>query len=176
MDTQQFWDLIEEARRPAPDDAGAVVRHATALLAGRPRQDVIAAQQILWDLMAHSYRGDLWGAAYLINGGCSDDGFDYFRGWLVTQGRAAFERAVAAPDSLAGLPAVRAAAGNGEELDCEDALGIAWDAHLAATGEQMSGDCYTIAYPEIVFTWDFDDAGETARRLPHLAALYDGER
>jgi hypothetical protein len=30
---------------------------------------------------------DQWGAAYLANGGCSDDGFDYFRGWLIGQGR-----------------------------------------------------------------------------------------
>ena len=37
----------------------------------------------------------LWDAAYLINGGCSDDGFDYFRGWLVDQGRETFERCLA---------------------------------------------------------------------------------
>ena len=37
--------------------------------------------------MDDSYRWDLWGAAYLANGGCSDDGFDYFRGWLIGQGR-----------------------------------------------------------------------------------------
>ncbi|MFL6076856.1 MAG: DUF4240 domain-containing protein [Mycobacteriales bacterium] len=37
--------------------------------------------------MAESYQGDLWGAAYLINGGASDDGFDYFRGWLIARTR-----------------------------------------------------------------------------------------
>ncbi|WP_431681456.1 DUF4240 domain-containing protein [Kitasatospora sp. KL5] len=172
MDKQQFWDLIEEARRPAPEDAEAVVERATALLAARPRQDIIAAQQILWDLMADSYRGGLWGAAYVINGGCSDDGFDYFRGWLITCGQQAFEQAVAAPDTLAGLRSVREAAERDEDLECESTLGLAWDAHLAATGEQMSGDCYSIRYPEIVFEWDFDDDEATERRLPRLAALY----
>ncbi|PBC76886.1 uncharacterized protein DUF4240 [Streptomyces sp. TLI_235] len=172
MDKQQFWDVIEEARRPGPDDAEAVVERASALLAARPRQEIIAAQQLLWDLMAESYRGDLWGAAYLINGGCSDDGFDYFRGWLITRGREVFERAVASPDSLAELPVVRAAAAEYEEMECEGTLGLAWDAHLAATGEQLSGDCYTIAYPEIVFGWDFEDAQATARELPLLSALY----
>ncbi|MCU7822026.1 DUF4240 domain-containing protein [Kitasatospora sp. DSM 101779] len=172
MDKQQFWDLIEAARRPDPDDAEAVVGRATALLAARARQEILAAQQLLWDLMAESYRGDLWGAAYLINGGCSDDGFDYFRGWLIVQGREVFERAVAGPDSLAELPSVREAAAKHEDLECEHTLGLAWDAHLAATGEQMSGDCYTIAYPEIAFGWDFDDEEETVRRLPRLAALY----
>ncbi|MFF5497583.1 DUF4240 domain-containing protein [Streptomyces aquilus] len=43
-----------------------------------------------------------------MNGGCSDDGFDYFRGWPIAQGREDFERATADPDALAELPAVRA--------------------------------------------------------------------
>ena len=68
-------------------------------------------------MLAASYREDLWGAAYLINGGASDDGFEYFRGWLMTQGRAVFARAVADPDSLAELPAVPAAALTGEEFE-----------------------------------------------------------
>ena len=28
--------------------------------------------------MADSYRSSLWAAAYVINAGCSDDGFGYF--------------------------------------------------------------------------------------------------
>lgn len=43
-------------------------------------------------------------AASLILGGCSDDGFEYFRGRLIAQGREVFERSVADPDSLADLP------------------------------------------------------------------------
>ncbi|MER7341367.1 DUF4240 domain-containing protein [Streptomyces sp. NPDC000075] len=37
------------------------------------------------------------GTAHGANGGCSDDGFDYFCGWLITQGPEAFERVVADP-------------------------------------------------------------------------------
>jgi hypothetical protein len=36
----------------------------------------------------------MWVAAYLMNGGCSDDGFDYFRGWLIAQGRTTLEQVV----------------------------------------------------------------------------------
>jgi hypothetical protein len=43
-------------------------------------------------LLAASYRTVLWAAACLINGGYSDDGFEYFRGWLIVQGRDVFER------------------------------------------------------------------------------------
>jgi hypothetical protein len=48
-----------------------------------------------------AYTCDLWGAADVIHGGCSDDGFEYFRCWLVSRGRRVYEAALADPDSLA---------------------------------------------------------------------------
>ncbi|GAA3655576.1 hypothetical protein GCM10022224_018410 [Nonomuraea antimicrobica] len=176
MDIAQFWMLIERARDQVPDadDDQAVASTATALLSARPAAEIVAAQQAFWDVMAASYRAPLWGAAYLINGGCSDDGFDYFRGWLVTQGREVFERVVADPDTLAELPVVRAAAAEGGDLDCEEMLGIAWRAHLQATGEQLPPASFTIRYPALDPAWSFDfgDGTEVARRLPRLGALY----
>ena len=41
--------------------------------------------------------------AFIVNGGASDDGFDYFRGWLIAQGREVFEGTLAKPDSLADV-------------------------------------------------------------------------
>ncbi|OSP39974.1 hypothetical protein B7767_28795 [Streptomyces sp. 13-12-16] len=116
----------------------------------------------------------LWAAAYVINGGCSDDGFDYFRGWLIAQGRETFERVVADPDALAELPVVRAAAAGGFDLECEETLGIVWNAHIVATGGQLPDDAFTIRYPEPDPAWNFDfgDHGEMTRRLPRLAALH----
>lgn len=173
VDPNTFWTLIADARARATD-ADAVAAEAAALLAARPPGEIVAAQQILWDLLTHSYRNPLWAAAYLINGGCSDDGFDYFRGWLLTQGRSVFESVLADPDSLAALPAVVAAAESGVELECEAALNIAWDAHLRATGRKLPEDAFTIVYPELDPDWDFDfdDGAELAARLPRLAALF----
>ncbi|MEU4085376.1 DUF4240 domain-containing protein [Streptomyces aureus] len=176
MNKQQFWQLIEAARNQAinPDDSEAVAREATSLLASRPAEEIVAAQQLLWDLMAESYKDPLWAAAYLINGGCSDDGFDYFRGWLIAQGREVFERVVADPDALAGLLIVQTSAAAGVDLEGERTLCIAWDAHVTATGEELPHDAFTIRYPDPDPAWafDFGDAGEMARRLPGLAALY----
>ncbi|MFD7027199.1 DUF4240 domain-containing protein [Streptomyces sp. NPDC059917] len=179
MDEERFWQLIEEARTRAGADArtGAdpaaqdIAGQASALLARLPPADIARAQQVLWDLLAQSYRSPLWAAAYLINGGCSDDGFDYFRGWLITRGRAAFERALADPDSLAGLPAVAAAVAEG--LECEDTLDIVWQAYRAATGTELPDGSLTISYPDLDPEWDFDfdDEEEITRRLPALAVL-----
>ncbi|CAM5516845.1 hypothetical protein SAVIM338S_03874 [Streptomyces avidinii] len=178
MDKKTFWQLIETARAQVGADAGAdgdeVAERAAELLARYPAPEVAAAQQVLWDLLAESYRAPLWAAAYLINGGCSDDGFDYFRGWLLTQGEAAFTAALADPDSLAGHPPVRAAAAGGESLEGEDALSIAWTAYESATGRELPSDSFTISYPPLDPSWDFDfdDTAEISARLPRLSALF----
>ncbi|MEV6675818.1 DUF4240 domain-containing protein [Streptomyces erythrochromogenes] len=171
MDKQTFWQLIETAR----EDEDVVARRAAELLAARPQEEIAAAQQVLWDLLAESYRSPLWAAAYMINGGCSDDGFDYFRGWLLTQGRAVFDAALADPDSLAEHPAVREAAAEGLELWDEEALSIAWSAYESATGHELPADSFTISYPPLDPSWDFDfdDAAELSSRLPRLSALFD---
>jgi hypothetical protein len=172
VDMQDFWAVIEDARAGAPGGADVVAARAAGLLAALPAEQIVAAAQLLWDLMADSYRGDLWAAAYLINGGASDDGFEYFRGWLIAQGREAFDSAVADPDSLAALPVVQAAAAQGEELECEPVLGIAWDACLTATGERLPAGSFTISYPPVSFGWDFDDEAAMRARLPRLARLF----
>ncbi len=172
MERQEFWKLIEDARTRAAGDAYAVAGHAVEILAALSGARIVAAAQPFWDLMADSYRGDLWAAAYLINGGASDDGFEYFRGWLIAQGRDAFERAVADPDTLADLPDVRATAAGQEELECEEVLAIAWNAHLRATGEQLPPGSFTIRYPPVDFGWGFDDPAQMRAHLPRLAHLY----
>jgi hypothetical protein len=176
MNKQRFWQLIAAARNQAfdPNAIDTIASEATTLLAAHPADEIVAAQQVVWDLMADSYTNPLWAAAYLINGGCSDDGFDYFRGWLIAQGPETFERIVGDPDALADLPIVQTTAADGLDLDGEDVLSIAWNAHIAATGEQLPADAFTIRYPELDSAWnfDFDDRDEMARRLPRLAALY----
>ncbi|MER6241363.1 DUF4240 domain-containing protein [Streptomyces clavifer] len=176
MDKQQFWQLIEAARDQAanPDDGEVVAREATLLLASRPVEEIVAAEQVLWGLVADSRTNPLWAAAYIANGGCSDDGFDYFRGWLIAQGREVYECVVADPDALAELSVVQTAAADGVELEGEDMLGIAWNAHVSATGDQPPANPATIPYRGLDPTWnfDFDDHDEMTRRLPRLSALY----
>jgi hypothetical protein len=77
MDADRFWKVIENARSQVrdPADGEVVAAQAAALLSAYPREQIVAAQQALSDLMADSYRNLLWAAAYLITGGCSDNGF-----------------------------------------------------------------------------------------------------
>jgi len=102
MTEARFWSIIAEVAPYAADREKqiATLRASLEKLALREIEgfELIFAQQ-----MHASYSWDLWGAAYIIQGGASDDGFEYFRRWLISRGREVFERAKADPDSLAGL-------------------------------------------------------------------------
>ncbi|WP_043515865.1 MULTISPECIES: DUF4240 domain-containing protein [unclassified Actinoplanes] len=174
MDTDDVWQLVEQARRERDGSlqADEVAQRMVELLAEREPAEIASFAQPLWDLLAESYRVELWAAAYVVNGGASDDGFDYFRGWLITQGRTVFQQAVADPDTLADNPIVIQSAAAGECLEDGDVLNVASNAYLAATGHELPHDAFTIRYPELDFTWDFDDEAEMRQRLPRLTDLH----
>jgi hypothetical protein len=66
--------------------------------------DDVAASEVAFDeQMKRSYSWDLWGAADVVHDGASDDAFEYFRCWLISKGRAIFEKVIAEPDSLADI-------------------------------------------------------------------------
>ncbi|GAA3212731.1 DUF4240 domain-containing protein [Dactylosporangium siamense] len=178
MEIGDVWRVVEQARAGLPPTAPAeeVAAAMVKLLSTWEPADIVAFEQPLWDLLMVSYRADLWAAAYVINCGASDDGFDYFRGWLVAQGRDTFELALADPESLAGHPAVIAAVADENGLECEDVLAVASYAYEQVTGTDELPDAgFVIEYPGLDPDWDFDfdDAAEMRRRLPRLAALYE---
>ena len=111
---------------------------------------------------------DMWGAAYLINGGCSDDGFVYFRAWLIAQGRATYSAAVADPDTLAG-----AAEPGRDDHEFELFYALPREVYEELAGEEMPN--IEVEWPAEPGgkRWDFDDDAEVARRLPRLAAAKD---
>jgi hypothetical protein len=127
MTLPEFWDLIDASRRGAADNPDLQMEQLRSLLAKLPAQEVLAFGALLYRLHAESYRGDLWGAAFLINGGCSDDGFDYFRAWLIAQGRSVYEAALANPDSLASVALP-------DHMELEELLGVPADVHERLTG------------------------------------------
>lgn len=99
MDESKFWELIERSR----DKKGDPEKHAEALanlLAKLPATEIADFHDLLLRKVWDAYRWDLWAMAYIINAGCSDDGFLYFRGWIVSQGRDVYENALHNPESL----------------------------------------------------------------------------
>lgn len=188
MDTKEFWHLINTARFNMTDDV-PFDEALVALLASRPEQQILEYQERFDALRDALYRWDVWAAAYLIGGGCSDDSFMDFRAGVIAQGRHWYERAVAAPDSLADHPEVITAAADLDDrtLFYEDANYCASDAYerITADGEDFyeAWKQYRAAHPDPDPTepdmgedFDFDDDDEMRRRLPRLALLFLSEK
>ncbi len=162
MIRDEFWAMIDATR--SVDDPSEHAEALQAALARRTAADIIDFEKHMADLLATSYTWKLWGAAYLINGGCSDDGFDYFRGWLIAQGRSVFDSALSDPDSLADVPELE------EEVECEDILYVARTAHEVVTGNEIPR--VPINLSDLGEGWDFDDDTEMKQRYPKLFAKF----
>lgn len=111
------------------DSASHMDRQLSALkglLARLSEDELVGFQEIVDYLMDQAYTWGLWGAAYLMLGGCSDDDFEYFRAGLIMCGKEVYEEALKEPDSLA----------DGDEVQiCEDILTLACEVY-----EERSGD------------------------------------
>jgi uncharacterized protein DUF4240 len=164
MDRAGFWTIVDDARSGAQDDKAFMDRIGARLRTLSP-QELTQFQTHFEDLHRGSHALELWGAAYIVNGGCSNDGFDYFRAWLIAQGRHSFERVMAAPDTLVEM--------SGDDVcDLEAFISIAVRIYEETTGGAE------MPYPPITYRelgnedWDFDDREEMKRRYPRLVARY----
>ena len=172
MRTDDFWAVIARATADRPASPAEVAKRAAADLATSDPEEIVAWARHLDKVMVASGTQDLWAAAYLINGGCSEEGFDNFRGWLIAHGRETLAHSVKSPDALADLPDVRAAADNGAVFEAEEVLSIAKDAYAQVTGSEMPVGETPVTRPDAADLWDFDDEEEMQRRLPRLSALF----
>ena len=99
MELSEFWTIIDRSREGAKgvdEQCDALRKELRKLSADR----IIEFDNQFNALMNQSYTWPLWGAVYLLNRGCSDDTFDYFRSWLIGQGEERFFRALDNPESI----------------------------------------------------------------------------
>ena len=172
MDKTKFWKLIEQSRR-----SGEQAEWLLEKLSQESLEEVLDFEWILQGLMQESYQSRLWGAAYVLMGGCSDDTFDYFRGWLIGQGETVYERVVNDPEYLAEYI-------DEDNLDDEgypqneELISVGADAYtLIKTGDtEWDDEAYDElldqlaerglpAEPEIEFDWEEDDLEEMFPKL-----------
>ncbi len=151
MDHARFWSLI--------DEAGGRTKHLVRALAKLEPADIIGFDAWLWKYYMAVHREDLWAAVYAIRGGCSDDSFDYFRGWLIGQGEAALLATIRDPESLDAL------IGDRDPRD-EAMLGAARAAYEEVTGKELPDREIALAIPH---AWPAD---RIAPRVKWNAAFY----
>ena len=171
MDQAQFWQLTD-ATHGLPDRADRLA-DALKLL---PADEIIEFRLRYDDLINTANRVDLWGAAHLINGGCTEEGFVYFREGLIELGRSVFEAAIQDPESLVDVTKP------GEPLEGTEGLSsspiIAWTAATGRSEEDFyeevdkadtRSDRGDVEEGE---RWNFADKAEARHRLPRLSEKF----
>ena len=162
-----FWKVIDSttALESQPDKQLAALHAALSKL---PLEQIERYESSFDSEMKRSLSWDLWGAAYVVHGGASDDSFEYFRCWLISKGKRVFEKVLADPDSLADIlaPDVRGA------LEFEDFAYVArktWGEKSGKPGKEMPNAAWML-YPDLQPTGiPFDEnPASLAKRYPKL--------
>lgn len=163
MDEPTFWALIEAAKSestPALSNQPALLQKKLESL---PALEILAFDRLFTQLHHAAYRWDLWAAAYIIEGGCSDDGFAYFRAGLIGLGRDTYYAALTDPGTLVGQPT------RGVDFSNEEMLYAARRAYEAVTGEEMRE--HGLVHPREPRGERWDEA-TVGTKYPELAAKF----
>ena len=165
MTDDEFWDIIEQSR-PRKDDCEKQARKLTAILKRRTPEEILEFEAHWTKRRYETYRWDLYAVAYIVNGSGSDDGFEYFRNWLIGQGREFYEAMLKSPECITErVPA-------GEEVECEALLYAAGYAYEARTGQPLPDGVWEGPSEPVGTRWTDEDLDVL---YPTLIAFYEGE-
>ena len=172
MDEEQFWAIVQTAVDEAGDDEDEYLEVAKRELSKLSLKEMIGFRLRTDKLLYDSYTSEMWCAGYLMNGGCSDDGFEYFRLWVISRGRKAYEAAMANPDNLIDY------IGDDDEMDFFE-FELFWYVALEAFEEAVDAELYDYIddenfktcegnYPNFEFNWEEDEPESMQKLCPRL--------
>ena len=172
MDEEQFWAIVQTAVDEAGNDEDEYLEVAKRELSKLSLKEMIGFRLRTDKLLYDSYTSEMWCAGYLMNGGCSDDGFEYFRLWVISRGRKVYEAAMANPDNLIDY------IGDDDEMDFFEFESF-WYVALEAFEEAVDAELYDYIddenfktcegnYPNFEFNWEEDEPESMQKLCPRL--------
>lgn len=178
MDEEQFWAIVQTAVDEAGDDEDEYLELVKRELSKLSLKEMIGFRLRTDKLLYDSYTSEMWCAGYLMNGGCSDDGFEYFRLWVISRGRKVYEAAMANPDNLIDY------IDDDAEMDFFE-FELFWYVALEAFEEVVDAELYDYIddenfktregnYPNFEFNWEEDEPESMQKLCPRLFEKFGG--
>lgn len=102
LDEESYWGIIEKSLKETTNQEDQEIFLTTELEQLSPKEMIgfrLRTDKLLFD----SYTSNLWCANYIISNGAADEGFDYFRCWLISRGKDAYYKTQENPDYLVNL-------------------------------------------------------------------------
>lgn len=175
MPEDKFWRVIEPVSKVKHHKIRKQERRMNRALKKLNDQELFEFA-LTYDRLHHlAERWDIWEVAYHTCSGCSDDGFIYFRNWLIGRGRKAFYAVLQNPDNLADCPV------KGDSFAPQE---VEWDLEPCNVWESRkssrTADDWFDLLPEERYThpgltgtpFDENDIDGFRTRYPRLSALY----
>jgi hypothetical protein len=171
LDENIYWAIVNKSARSAKSQDGQE-RYLIKEIGKLTPTEMIGFRLRTDKLLYDTYNSQMWCAGYIMNGGCSDDMFEYFRTWVISRGKETYYMAKDNPDTLINEVI------EGEEFyEFENFWYVALKAFKNNTGQ----DLYDFIdyekfvtcegkYPQFNFTWQEDDP-ESMRNICPM--LYD---
>jgi len=160
--SEEFWNIIESVKQTSGTDWEARPENLHAYLITLKAEEIANFDKEYSNKLNQAYRWDLWGAAYLINGGCSDDGFDYWCDFLISEGKTTFEAALKNPESLATLDHIA-------DAELEEYRYAIYEAYEALTDQEIPDHSSNCPAEPLGEQWD---EGDLESLFPILAKKY----
>ena len=165
LDENIFWNIIDLSLKNTnniDDQEIFLVQEIEKLTP----EEIIGFRLRTDKLLYDTYNSEMWCAGYLMNGGCSDDGFEYFRNWVISRGKDVYLNAKKNPDTL-----ISEVLEENDEYDFESFWYVAIDALKNKTGKDLYDyidyDNFKTRegnYPEFEFNWE-EEKPETMKSI-----------
>lgn len=164
LDETTFWNIVEASLKNTSNQDAQELFLVAAIEKLTPKEMIgfrLRTDKLLYD----TYNSEMWCAGYIMNGGCSDDGFEYFRNWIISRGKDTYLKAKENPDTLIS-----------EFIEGEDFYEFEsfWYVALTAFENKTGKDLYDYIaddfktnegnYPNFDFTWK-EEEPETMKAI-----------
>jgi hypothetical protein len=165
LNEDQYWRIIDLSLKKTKDQDEQEQFLIKEIGKLTPKEIIgfrLRTDKLLYD----TYNSEMWCAGYIMNGGCSDDGFEYFRNWVISRGKDVYYNAKKNPDDL-----VTQVDEETEEYEFESFWYVALEAFTKKTGkvlyDYIDNDKFKTKegnYPKIKFTWE-EEKPETMKKI-----------
>jgi len=173
LDEDLFWEIVERTN-PNMEEQDWHEQNLIREIYKLTPKEIIGFRLRTDKLLYDTYTSEMWCAAYIMNGGCSDDAFEYFRCWLISRGKETYYAAKENPDTL--IDEVEA---DKFEYDFESFWYVALEAFRQKTGkdlyEHIDDDNFKFNeanYPPMMFNWQEENPESMKSICPKLYAEY----
>ena len=171
LNEDKFWAIVSKSLENSIDEQEQEEKLIEEITHLSPKE-MIGFRLRTDKLLQETYNAEMWCAGYIMNGGCSDDGFEYFRNWVISRGKETYYQAKENPDSL-----IKEVSDDKYEFEYE--FESFWYVALDAFKRRTDKDLYDYIdydafktregnYPEFEFNWDADKPETMKKICPQL--------